>query len=122
MKKFLLLLFTICICSFLHAQTFSATGDTIPDDGNPIYFDLNVSGLAPAVIDTNFGLEGICLNIAHTYDSDLDIYLISPDSTVIEISTGNGGGGHDYINTCFTDTVNDLISSGASPFTGTYKP
>lgn len=122
MKHILLFFFVFSSCTLLYAQTFTATGDTIPDDGTATYFDLNVSGLVPSIIDTNFGLEGICLTINHTYDSDLDIFLIAPDSTVIEISTGNGGNGQNYAGTCFTDTVNNLISTGAAPFTGVYKP
>ncbi len=121
MKKLLVAALLFCGCAATRAQTFSATGDTIPDDGSYIYFDLNVSGLLPSVIDTTFGLEGICLDIIHTYDSDLDIFLIAPDSTVIEISTGNGGGGHNYTGTCFTDTVSNLVSSGSAPFSGVYK-
>ncbi len=122
MKKILLLLITLCTSSSIYAQTFNASGDTIPDDGSSVYFDLMVSGLNPSVIDTNFGLEGICININHTYDADLDIYLVAPDSTVIELSTGNGGGGQNYSTTCFTDSVNTLISSGSAPFNGSYKP
>lgn len=116
----------ICLLLFLvggsmKAQTFSGTGGNIPDDGPAVRFPLVVSGL-PSSIDSSFGLLNICINITHTYDRDLKIWLIAPDSTYIELSSRNGGSGNNYTNTCFYDTASNSIISGSAPFNGTYRP
>lgn len=61
-------------------------------------------------------------NITHTYDADLDIYLIAPDNTRVELSTDNGSSGDNYINTVFDDDATISITAGTAPFTGTFKP
>ncbi|MEJ5165657.1 MAG: proprotein convertase P-domain-containing protein [Thermoanaerobaculia bacterium] len=61
-------------------------------------------------------------NITHTYDADLDIYLIAPDGTRVELSTDNGSSGDNYINTVFDDEATTSITAGTPPFTGTFKP
>ncbi len=106
----------------IQAQTFAGLGDTIPDNGVSIDFTINVSGL-PTVIDTsNFGVETICINLVHTYDSDLDISLIAPDGTMVLLSSGNGGSSHNYTFTCFNQTAANSITTGTAPFTGTFRP
>lgn len=62
------------------------------------------------------------INISHDRASDLDLYLISPDGTRVELTTDNGGTGNDYIDTIFDDEASQLITAGTAPFTGTYKP
>lgn len=123
MKIKLLLLSYFIIASFsLHAQSFSGTGGAIPDNQTPILFPITVSGLSNTAIDTTYGIESVCFNISHSYDSDLEIWLIAPDNTFIELSSGNGGSGNNYINTCLSDLSTNLISSGNAPFFGSYKP
>ncbi len=61
-------------------------------------------------------------NITHPFDEDLDIYLIAPDNTSVELSTDNGSAGDNYINTVFDDDANTSIVNGIAPFTGTFKP
>ncbi len=124
MKKGLLFLL---LCAFAFsisttAQTFTATGGAIPDAGPVMAFPIAVSGLSPATIDTNFGLETVCININHTYDADLIIQLQAPDGTVVTLSMNNGGGDDNYTATCFNQNNPNLISAGAAPFTGTFRP
>lgn len=121
MKKLTVLFLFLQLFIKVTAQTFSGSGGAIPDDGNSIRFPIIVSGL-PGTIDTSFGLISVYLNITHTYDSDLDIWLIAPDSSYIELSTGNGGAGDNYISTSFIDTAPVFISNGVAPFFGAYKP
>lgn len=121
MIKWLLTLLMLLQGVSVSAQTFNGSGGPIPDNGNSISFPITVSGL-PASIDSSYGLVGVCFTITHTYNSDLDIWLISPDSTWMELSTGNGGGGNNFFNTCFNDTVPSLISNGSAPFLGVYRP
>jgi len=64
----------------------------------------------------------VTLSITHTYDADLNIYLISPDGTQIELSTDNGGSLDNYTNTTFDDNVATSITTGTAPFSGTYRP
>lgn len=108
-------------CASLQAQTFFGTGGAIPDDGNSIRFQLPVNGLPPA-LDSLFGLKGVTINIIHPYVSDLEVYLVAPDSTYIELTSGNGGSGNNYTFTNFADTVANLVTNGSAPFTGIYRP
>jgi subtilisin-like proprotein convertase family protein len=71
------------------------------------------------------------LRLNHTYDGDLDIYLIGPDGTIVELTTDNGSSGDNYgsgANSCgstptvFDNTGTVLISSGTAPFAGKFKP
>ena len=85
MKKYLILIVIIFFSIKGFNQTFIGKGGFIPDfDGidKGYTYPLEVSGL-PNKIDTNFGLETICLSINHTKVSDLKIELISPDGTSI---------------------------------------
>lgn len=122
MKHKFLQLFLLAFCNMLSAQTFTGTGGPIPDNGNSVDYSIAVSGL-PTVIDTlNFGVETICLNATHTYDSDLEFYLIAPDGTQVALSVSNGGGDDNYTGTCFNYFAATPISQGSAPFTGTFKP
>jgi subtilisin-like proprotein convertase family protein len=122
MKVFssLLIIFTV-IYMPLFSQTFYGTGGAIPDDGTPISFTIDVSDLQ-SPIDTVYGLESICLNIIHTWDSDLEIVLIAPDSSYVLLVSGMGGGDDNFTNTCFNNNSNTSIIHVWAPFTGTYKP
>ncbi len=64
----------------------------------------------------------VTININHTWTDDLDIFLISPDGTRVELSTDNGGSADDYIDTVFDDTATLSITEGTPPFTGTFRP
>ena len=104
------------------SQTYTGGGGAIPDDGSTNDFPITVSGLVPSTINGTHGLVGVCLNITHTYDSDLNIDLIAPDGTDILLLSYVGGGGDDFTNTCFSQSVSTSIVSGIQPFTGTFKP
>lgn len=121
-KLILISIVVLLVNHFATAQTFTGIGTNIPDDGTSIDFDIPVSGL-PNLIDTNnFGVETVCINLYHTYDSDLDISLIAPDGTQVMLTSGNGGSGQNYFNTCFNQNASTSITLGTPPFTGTYKP
>ncbi len=121
LRYFLIVIALLLGSPVIRAQSFSSTTGNIPDDGSAVRFDIPVSGL-PAQIDSGFGLLSVCINIVHTYANDLDIWLVAPDSTYIELSTGNGGSGQNYWSTCFADSVSTFISSASAPFTGTFRP
>ncbi len=72
---------------------------------------------ALAVLDVN-----VTLTIAHQAAGDLDVYLISPAGTRVELTTDNGGFGDDYAGTTFDDQAATGVAAGAPPFSGTFRP
>lgn len=107
---------------YLNAQTFTATGGPIPDDGTISTFDLVVSGLPVAIDTQNFGIESVCLNAAHTWDSDLSVSLRAPDGTTIPLFSGIGGDLDGFENTCLSGNAAISIFEAPHPFTGTFRP
>lgn len=90
----------------------------IPDGACPVYIDSTLLVSANATIRD----VDVTINIAHTYDEDLNIYLVSPANTQVELSTGNGGRNDNYTNTRFDDEATTAITAGAAPFTGSFRP
>jgi len=73
-----------------------------------------------AITDLN-----VSLTLTHTWDNDLDIYLIAPDGTTrVELTTDNGGRYDNYTDTTFDDEASIDIDSwnAQAPFTGTFRP
>ena len=64
----------------------------------------------------------VTVNITHTYNDDLDIFLISPIGTIIELSTDNGGSFNDYNNVTFDDDSGNTLPPGDFALTGDYQP
>ncbi|GAB4131723.1 MAG: hypothetical protein Fur0041_02440 [Bacteroidia bacterium] len=106
----------------LTAQTFNGAGGNINDYATT-EFTINVSGLNPSIIDTStFGLETVCLNLTHTWDSDLDMYIVAPDGTTAMLVSAQGGSDDNYTNTCFNVYAAQPITAVWAPFTGTFRP
>jgi uncharacterized repeat protein (TIGR01451 family) len=87
---------------------------------------------AGRISDLNFKVR-----LNHTFDRDVELYLIHPDGSKIELSADNGGGGDNYgagPQSCGgTFTVLDdsatlagspryISPDGAAPFAGTFRP
>ncbi len=122
LRSFLFLFVALSAAQNSRAQTFTGGSGPI-HDLTTIDIPLTVIGLIPANIDTvGFGFESVCIDLTHTYDSDLEISLVSPDGTTTLLVAGQGGGGHDFTNTCFTDTAAMGIWQGSAPFTGPFRP
>lgn len=102
------------------AQTFNGGGGAIPDNNNVTSYNLNVSGLSG--INTNYGLEQVCININHPWDSDLEVSLRSPDGTTVVLFSGVGGDGDNFSNTCLRQNAATSIGAGSAPFSGTFRP
>jgi subtilisin-like proprotein convertase family protein len=71
------------------------------------------------------------VRLNHTFDADIDMFLIDPAAHSVELSTDNGGNGDNYgsgTNDCsgtpttFTDAASTSITAGASPFAGLFAP
>jgi subtilisin-like proprotein convertase family protein len=115
------------------AQAVPFTGSSgdidmpIPDGptGAPIESTINIVG-AGAIVDVN-----VAVRISHTYDSDLDITLISPTGTTRDLSSDNGTSGDNYGSgntdctgtfTVFDDAAATTITTGTPPFAGSFRP
>ncbi|MFM7520920.1 MAG: proprotein convertase P-domain-containing protein, partial [Planctomycetota bacterium] len=99
----------------------NSTALAIPDKPStgfsPVTSSLVVSGIGTSITDVN-----VRVNITHTWDSDLDVFLIAPDGTRVELFTDVGGSGDNFTNTVLDDQAATSITAGTAPFTGTYRP
>lgn len=64
----------------------------------------------------------VTINITHTYDSDLTIWLDTPWNQRILLAMEVGGSGNNFVNTRFDDEAATPIGNGAPPFTGSFQP
>lgn len=99
-------------------QTFTSTDvpKSIPD------YTTVTSNLTVASGPSAISKVTVKLNITHTYDGDIGIFLKSPAGTEITLSYRHGSSGDNYTDTIFDDAAVTSIASGTAPFTGTYKP
>lgn len=76
-----------------------------------------VSGVAGSITDIN-----VRLNITMTWNADLDVFLVHPDGTRVELFTDVGGSSQNFINTVLDDQAATSIATGTGPFTGSFRP
>ena len=62
------------------------------------------------------------IDIAHNADQDLDVFLIAPDGTRVELFTDVGGNGDNFTSINLDDEAAVTISSGSAPFSGSFRP
>lgn len=122
MLKLCCLLPLLCLSTNSVAQTFTGSGGAITDDGQANTFIIPASGLTQTHLDSAYGLVSVCLNLTHTWDSDLDVQLVAPDGQAVSLFSGLGGDGDNFTNTCFRDNATVNITAGSAPFTGTFSP
>lgn len=99
-----------------YGRSINSSQSIGPDEGSITTGLLNVTQ-DYIVSDVN-----LTLSLFHDNVEDLDIYLISPDGTSVELSTDNGASGNDYMDTVFDDEASTPITSGSAPFTGSFQP
>ncbi|MGK0391145.1 MAG: subtilisin-like proprotein convertase family protein [Maribacter sp.] len=116
------ILFILIISNSVFSQTYNAAGGTIPDDGSTTLYPLDVTGLSPNVLNADFGLLEVCVDIIHTWDDDLELALVAPDGAMITLSYRNGGNGDDYSITCLNSTADTPITNGEPPYDGLFAP
>lgn len=105
----------------------NASKRSIPDAGNG-------GGVLSKIVVRRSGpirdLE-VGVRINHSFDADLNIYLVSPRGKFVELSTDNGGSGDNYgagslscrgALTRFDDEAGRSIQGGNAPFLGRYRP
>jgi C1A family cysteine protease/subtilisin-like proprotein convertase family protein len=105
----------VCTAPACIVYTSSDVPKPIPDV-TTIVSTVNVGG-AFALTDAT-----VRLSIDHTWDADLDVFLISSHGTRVELFTDVGGSGDHFTNTFLDDECIRSIGSGAAPFTGCYRP
>lgn len=112
--------------TFAQLITFNGTGNLLFPPGAPAQ-TVGVT-TSPCTV-TGIGLitgcvviDNVEINLTHSWVGDIGILLIGPGGQVLELSTGNGGSGDNYINTVFTDMAADFITAGSPPYTGTFRP
>lgn len=115
------------------AQTFP--GSTVNTAGNSLIPSVGTGGcsVAPqttggtifnntvAGLGAGVGVGSMQINLTHTFDSDLDIYLVAPNLQILELTSDNGGAGDNFTNTVFQDGA-PYITTGTPPYTGTFAP
>lgn len=105
------------------AQTLTGSGGNIPDNGaTHTIFNLNINGLNPTVLGNDFGLKSVCVTISHNNVSDLEVSLMSPSGTIVNLFSTVGGTGNNFNGTCLSMTASNTIASGTAPFNNTYIP
>ncbi|MEO7326986.1 MAG: DUF4215 domain-containing protein [Minicystis sp.] len=62
------------------------------------------------------------LNITHTWDSDLDIALLTPTALNLDLTSDNGGTADNYTNTILDQLCPATVVNGIAPFSGCYTP
>jgi subtilisin-like proprotein convertase family protein len=89
------------------------------DGSTTVLSSLNFNGSLTSLSDIN-----VTLNISHTFDDDLSVTLISPQGTRIQLFSGVGGSGNNFINTVFDDQATTAITdfTATPPFTGSFRP
>lgn len=65
---------------------------------------------------------GVRFDAVHTWDADVDLFLVSPAGTSIDLTTGNGGSNDNFSGTLFLDSASVPITAGTAPFAGTFRP
>lgn len=68
------------------------------------------------------GDVNVSFNITHTFVGDLELTLVSPQGTRVQLINHVGGGGNDFRNTVLDDEAPTPITTGTAPFVGRYKP
>lgn len=72
--------------------------------------------------DLNISDLNVRVNITHTYDQDLWIWLRGPDGTEVDLVIYRGGSGDNFTNTVFDDQAARSITEGVAPFSGSFRP
>lgn len=111
------------------AITFESTGAV--DFGNALYPNrpgAYISGIAVAdfvpdrIVSVAEDFVSVCVNLENNGNlSDVILQLISPNNEVITLLRDFGGNGEDLVQTCFSPTATQPLSTGTAPYTGTWQ-
>jgi subtilisin-like proprotein convertase family protein len=98
----------------------STAGRVFIPDSNSAMMELTVaSNLTITDID-------VTINVTHTFDPDLDLFLLEPnhgpEQDTVQLYGGTGGPGVNFVNTRFDDQAETDIVDGTAPYTGSFQP
>ncbi|MGD1808771.1 proprotein convertase P-domain-containing protein, partial [Dapis sp. BLCC M126] len=94
-------------------------GGAIPAEGT--VGDASFTFTVDGDLETIENLD-VRFSAAHTWNSDLEVYLQSPQGNEVTLFAGVGGNGQNFQDTVFDDDASTSINSGNAPFDGTYRP
>jgi subtilisin-like proprotein convertase family protein len=103
-------------------RTYTTNASTAIVDHTIVSSVINVPEDGLPVTDVN-----VTLNIHHTYDADLTIWVQSETDAGatrdgLQLFDQYGGSGDNLIGTVFDQSSGTEVSTGAAPFTGTFNP
>lgn len=98
------------------SYTYSSSPGAAIRDGYATVVSINVDR------DIKIADLNVKLDISHTYDSDLRMYLIAPDGSWIPLVQHRGGSGDNFKGTVLDDEASTAIAYGKAPFSGSYRP
>ena len=64
----------------------------------------------------------VLVEIEHPFVADLDVFLVAPDGTRVELFTDVGQNGRNFSQTILDDEAPLSIGEGSAPFEGRYRP
>jgi len=104
------------------AYSYTDTDTVTTIEYQAVQSTMGISGFPFPLISAGM-IESICLDITHQNPADLDIFLIAPDGSFLELSTDNGQILNNFGQICFTaDPLDPSIVGSPSPFSGSYQP
>ena len=96
--------------------SFDNTTDVPFADNTTVTSDIVASGVG-IISDVDVRIDA-----THTWNSDLDVFLIAPDGTIVELFTDVGGSSDNFTDTILDDEAATSILDGSAPFTGSFRP
>jgi subtilisin-like proprotein convertase family protein len=108
---------------FSNAQVFTGTGGAILNNGGQeTIFNLPVSGLTPAQIDSTFGLMNVTVDIVHPNVNELHLAIMSPWGLEVDLTGVLTVSGANFTGTTFDNSSTTIITNAVGPYTGTFAP
>lgn len=114
---------------------FSASASAQKDFADCVYYDsLDVpmaifddettTTISELTIAESFVITdlNVRVDITHPWIDDINIVLESPEGTLVELSSDNGGDFNNYTGTVLDDEGDTFITAGTPPFTGCFIP
>ncbi len=104
-------------------QPFVST-DVPKSFGDPPLPQTNTSTIVVPNLPTGTVIAdvNVTVNINHTFTADIQMALIAPDGTRVQLFRFNGDNNDNLINTTFDDQAAVSIAQGSPPFTGSFRP
>jgi len=108
---------------FLVAETMAAV-NTYDSDDVPKFIPDKGKTTSSLNVPDSLIIEDVdvVITITHGYDADLDVFLVGPDGTKVELFTDCGGSGKNFLNTTLDDEATMLITTSLAPYINSYQP